>query len=64
MESGARVSTAGWNTARRRICSTPTSTSTCARWFDGLNHIDRHILKESFRTARRLLSKIGRDYPS
>lgn len=32
--------------------------------FDGLNHIDRHILKESFRTARRLLSKIGRDYPS
>ncbi len=31
---------------------------------EGLNHIDRHILKESFRTARRLLSKIGRDYPS
>lgn len=31
---------------------------------DELNHIDRHILKESFRTARRLLSKIGRDYPS
>jgi len=31
---------------------------------DELNHIDRHILKESFRTARRVLGKIGRDYPS
>jgi CBS domain-containing protein len=29
-----------------------------------LHHIDRHILKESFRTARRLLGKIARDYPS
>ena len=32
--------------------------------YEELNHIDRHILKESFRTARRVLSKIGRDYPS
>ncbi|MEO8545013.1 MAG: DUF294 nucleotidyltransferase-like domain-containing protein [Burkholderiaceae bacterium] len=31
---------------------------------ESLNSIDRHILKESFRTARRLLQKIGRDYPS
>ena len=146
--NGARVSTAGWSTARRRICSTPTfisidtetvdgremvdlkhhgtavfvdvsriyalalgvaqtgtrerieaigpllhmSSQDSEAWiaafeylqmlrlqvqmsdtplaqanlvaFDGLNHIDRHILKESFRTARRLLSKIGRDYPS
>ena len=32
--------------------------------YEELNHIDRQILKESFRTARRVLSKIGRDYPS
>jgi CBS domain-containing protein len=31
---------------------------------DSLNHIDRHILKESFRVARRLLAKLERDYPS
>jgi len=31
---------------------------------DALNHIDRHMLKESFRVARRLLSKLERDYPS
>jgi len=31
---------------------------------DSLNHIDRHMLKESFRVARRLLAKLERDYPS
>ena len=31
---------------------------------ESLNSIDRHILKQSFRTARRLLQKIARDYPS
>ena len=31
---------------------------------ESLNHIDRHMLKESFRVARRLLSKLERDYPS
>ncbi len=28
-----------------------------------LNHIDRHMLKESFRVARRLMQKIELDYP-
>lgn len=31
---------------------------------ESLNHIDRHMLKESFRVARRLLAKLERDYPS
>jgi signal-transduction protein with cAMP-binding, CBS, and nucleotidyltransferase domain len=31
---------------------------------EALNHIDRHMLKESFRVARRLLAKLERDYPS
>jgi CBS domain-containing protein len=31
---------------------------------DALNHIDRHMLKESFRVARRLLGRLERDYPS
>jgi len=28
-----------------------------------LNNIDRHMLKESFRVARRLMQKIELDYP-
>ncbi len=31
---------------------------------ESLNHIDRQMLKESFRVARRLLAKLERDYPS
>lgn len=31
---------------------------------ESLNHIDRHMLKESLRVARRLLAKLERDYPS
>lgn len=30
---------------------------------ESLNHSDRHMLKESFRVARRLLAKLERDYP-
>ena len=30
---------------------------------ESLNQIDRHMLKESFRVARRLLAKLERDYP-
>jgi len=31
---------------------------------ESLNRIDRHMLKESLRVARRLLAKLERDYPS